>query len=336
MTVARYSLLATRYFLLMTLTSIPGLSVGHWTDPSAITGCTVVLCPAGAVAGVDVRGGSPGTRETDLLHPTCAIDRVHAILLSGGSAFGLAAADGVVRWLEQRGIGVDVGLARVPIVPAAILFDLAIGRADVRPGADAGYAACAAAHGGPVAQGCVGAGTGATVGKALGPGRAMKGGLGSSARRVVGDVWVGALTAVNAYGNVHDLDGRPIAGARDPLTGAIVDAASVMREPSWQTVNDPARAAVQNTTLAVVATNARLTKSEAQRVAMMAHDGLARVIRPLHTPMDGDAVFALSTGDLAAGVGLIGAAAADALAEAVVSAVRAATPLGGLPSATTM
>lgn len=319
-----------------TLTSVPGLSVGHWTDLDAITGCTVVLCPAGAVAGVDVRGGSPGTRETDLLNPACTIDRIHAIMLSGGSAFGLSSADGAVRWLEERGIGVDVGLARVPIVPTAILFDLAIGRADVRPGVEAGYAACAAAGIAPVAQGCVGAGTGATVGKALGPGRAMKGGLGSSARRLSEDVWVGALTAVNAFGNVYDLDGRPLAGARDPLTGAISDAVGVMREITWQTVNDPARAAIRNTTLAVVATNARLTKSEAQRVAMMAHDGLARTIRPLHTPLDGDVVFALSTGELRAGLGLIGAVAAEVLAEAVVNAVRAATPLGGLPAAATM
>ena len=310
------------------LTDVPGIKVGHWTDLNAATGCTVVLCPQGAVAGVDVRGGAPGTRETDLLDPTCTVEKVHAVLLSGGSAFGLAAADGVMRWLEERGIGFDVGVARVPIVPAAILFDLGIGSPTIRPTAASGYAACEAAAEGAVAQGNVGAGTGATVGKSLGFRQATKGGLGTASCQIEGGVIVAALVAVNAVGDVVDpRTGRIIAGARKVGGG-------FAGESAWaDSKKSIADLALQNTTIAVVATNARLSKAGATKVAQMAHDGLARVIRPAHSPMDGDTVFALSLGDKESNVGRIGAVSADVLAEAVINAVMSAEPLHGIPAA---
>jgi L-aminopeptidase/D-esterase-like protein len=300
----------------------------------------VILPPAaGAVAGVDVRGFAPGTRETVLLDPVCMVDRVHAILLSGGSAFGLAAADGVMRWLEERGRGFDTGVARVPIVPAAILFDLGIGRTDVRPDAAAGYAACANASSDPVVQGSIGAGTGATVGKLAGLKGAMKGGIGSASRRVSrsdsrsdsrslgSDIVVAALVAVNAVGDIIDTQGRIIAGARRP-DGTFADAMTLITERLETSFADMT---ANNTTLAVVATNAQLSKAGATQVARMAHDGLARAIRPIHTSFDGDAVFALSTGEVPAQPGLIGAVAADVLAEAVINAVRTARGLHGVP-----
>lgn len=314
-----------------TLTDIPGLKVGHWTDRDAATGCTVILCPDGAVAGVDVRGAAPGTREIALLDPTCTVERVHGVLLSGGSAFGLAAADGVMAWLEEQGIGFDTGVARVPIVPAAILFDLAIGRADVRPNATAGYAACRDASDGPVAQGNVGAGTGATVGKMLGFGQATKAGLGSASKRIGKGIVVAALVAVNAVGDVVDPEsGRIIAGARRPVIGGFADSMALAESTLGQTIQELAN---RNTTLAVVATNAALTKAGCTRVATMAHDGLARVIRPVHTSYDGDTVFALSLGDKRADPGLVGAVAADVLAQAVLNGVWAAEKLAGLPAA---
>jgi L-aminopeptidase/D-esterase-like protein len=316
-----------------TLTAVPGLRVGHWSDLDGGTGCTVMLCPpGGAVAGVDVRGGAPGTRETDLLRPECTVGRVHALLLGGGSAFGLAAADGVMRWLEERGIGYDVGIARVPIVPAAILFDLPVGRPDVRPDAAAGYAACSAAHADPVAQGNVGAGVGASVGKARGLKYATKGGLGSASILRPDGLIVAALAVVNAFGNVYDpRTGQPIAGAR--LTdeqGSFVDFAdpvAILAE------SRDFRFAAANTTLAVVATNGSLTKSGATKVAQMAHDGLARAIRPLHTSIDGDVVFCLSCGERSVSADVAGALAADVLAQAVVNAVLAADGRFGLPAA---
>ncbi len=313
-----------------TLTDVPGLAVGHWTDLEAATGCTVILCPPqGAVAGVDVRGFAPGTREIVLLDPVYTVDRVHAILLSGGSAFGLAAADGVMRWLEERGRGFETGVAKVPIVPAAILFDLAIGRADVRPDGAAGYAACGAATTQPVVQGCVGAGTGATVGKLLGLPNATKGGIGSASRRLENGVMIGALVAVNPVGDVVNPEsGRILAGARRP-DGGFANSMTLIEARLGQSFPDIVSS---NTTLAVVATNATLTKAGATKVARMAHDGLARAIRPIHTSFDGDTVFALSVGDLAADAGLVGALAADVLAEAVINAVRAAQSLHGIPA----
>jgi L-aminopeptidase/D-esterase-like protein len=314
-----------------TLTGVAGLTVGHWTNLEAATGCTVILCPPGTVAGVDVRGSAPGTRETDLLNPINLVQHVDAIVLSGGSAYGLAAADGVMRWLEEHGRGFDTGVARVPIVPAAVIFDLPLGRADVRPGAEAGYAACQAASADAVSQGNVGAGTGATIGKAGGFNMATKGGLGSASRRTAGGIVVGALAVVNAFGDVRDPDsGRIIAGVRK-AGGGFAGTVALMEGMLGQTLASLREGT--NTTLAVVATNAALTKTGAAKVAQMAHDGLARVIHPVHTMFDGDTVFALSAGDRQADVNLIGALAAEAVAAAVIAGVRAAISLGGLPAA---
>lgn len=314
-----------------TLTAIPGIQVGHWTNLDAATGCTVILCPEGAVAGVDVRGGAPGTRETDLLAPTCMVDRIHALYLGGGSAYGLAGADGVMRWLEEQGHGFDVMVAKVPIVPGAILFDLALGDATVRPNAAAGYAACAAASDAPVVEGNVGAATGATVGKILGFPHAMKGGLGTAARRI-GDKVIAALAAVNAAGDIVDpTTGGIVAGARSPDGAGFANATQIITETLQQ--SRESWGSRTNTTLGVVATNIALTKIEATKVAQMAHDGLARAIRPVHTATDGDIVFALSLGEQIGDTSLVGAVAADVLAEAIVRAVRAAETLFGVPAA---
>ena len=291
-----------------------------------------MLAEAGAVAGVDVRGGAPGTRETDLLDPAKTVQQVHAIVLAGGSAFGLDAAGGVVRYLSERGIGYDTRVAKVPIVPAAILFDLGVGGdPTIRPGADCGYRAAEAATAGPVAEGNVGAGAGATVGKLGGAGRAMKGGIGSTAIAVPGGLVVAALAAVNAVGDVIDpATGRVVAGVRTPDGERLADARTLLRAGTGSRGRPR-----ENTTLGVVATNAVLTQAEATAVAQMAHDGLARAIVPSHTPSDGDAIFALATGRLddPVGVGIIGALAAEAMAEAVVRAVRAAAGIPGYPAA---
>lgn len=317
------------------LTDVAGLKVGHWTDKEGGTGCTVILCDGkrkSAVAGVDVRGGAPGSRELALLDPLCRVDEVHAILLGGGSAFGLAAADGVMWWLEERHIGFDVGVTKVPIVPAAILFDLPIGKVGARPDSQAGYAACEDANDGPIRQGNVGAGTGATVGKALGFGQATKSGLGSASTNVAGGIVVAALTAVNAFGHVFDPQTQQIiAGPRKPVTGGFVDTVKFAKSRIGQTATRFATGG--NTTLAVVATNVKLNKTEATKVAQMAHDGLARTIRPIHTNFDGDTIFALSHGDQKADVSLIGTLAADVLVEAVLAATHAAVSAYGLPAA---
>jgi len=297
----------------------------------ALTGCTVVLCPAGAVGGVDQRGGAPGTRETDPLRPLHIVQKAHAVVLAGGSAFGLEAATGVVRYLEERGIGFDMRVARVPIVPAAILFDLGIGRSDVRPDAAMGYAACLAANDGPVAEGNVGAGAGATVGKVLGLPQAMKAGLGTASVDLGGGLIVGALVAVNAFGDVVDpRTGHILAGARRPDGTGFADTLSVLRER----VNGPPMrfGAPGNTVIGVVATNANLTKEGANKVAQMAHDGIARAVRPAHTMFDGDTLFALATGQVEADVNIVGAFAAEVVAQAIVRAVLTATPAGGLPA----
>ena len=313
-----------------TLTAITGLRVGHWTNLKGITGCTVILCPEGAVAGVDVRGGAPGTRETALLHPLCMVDNVHAILLGGGSAFGLAAADGVMRWLEERGHGFDVGVARVPIVPAAILFDLPIGDPKCRPDAAAGYAACQAASAEPVQQGSVGAGTGACVGKLFGLLNSTKGGIGTASLTFADGVTVGALVAVNAFGDVRDPStGGILAGARKPGSHDFADTVRTLMSAG---TGDFRRFAGRNTTIGVVATNARLTKTEANKMAQMAHNGFARAISPVHTMGDGDVIFALSHGEKQGNVNLIGELAANVMAQAIVNAVNAATTLGGVLS----
>ncbi|MGC8880257.1 MAG: P1 family peptidase [Anaerolineae bacterium] len=313
------------------ITDVLGIEVGHYTDLSAVTGCTVVLCREGAVAGVDVRGSAPGTRETDLLRPVNLVQQVHAVVLSGGSAYGLDVASGVMRWLEERGIGFNVGVGVVPIVPAAVLFDLTIGRADIRPNAEAGYAACQVAGGGPVTEGSIGAGTGATVGKLFGPGFAVKGGLGTAARQIANGVTVGVLVAVNAFGDVVDpATGALVAGPRDPSHGGMVCTLERMGGDLSQTMFGFAL----NTTLAVVATDAILTKEGANKMAQMAHDGLAQAIRPAHTMWDGDTVFALATGKsgVTGDITPLGALAAALLAEAVTRAVRQATALGGIPA----
>jgi len=311
------------------ITDVRGIRVGHWTHEGGATGCTVVLCgEGGAVAGVDVRGGGPGTREIALLDPTCMVERVHAICLSGGSAFGLAAADGVMRYLEERGIGFQTGVARVPIVPTAILFDLALGDASVRPDPEAGYAACQAATEGLVAEGSVGAGTGATVGKLHGLAGAMKGGVGTASCRTPGGTVVGALAAVNSFGDVVDpRSGEIVAGARRADGGGFVDMEAALLEGLPSVRRPPA-----HTTLGVVATNVALTKAQATKMAQMAHDGLARAIHPVHTPFDGDLVFALSLGDREGDVGLVGPLAARVLAQAVLRAVRKARGLHGVPA----
>ena len=313
------------------LTDVRGVRVGHHTDTRRPTGCTVILTPDGAVAGVDVRGAAPGTRETELLSPLNAVEQVHAILLAGGSAFGLDAAGGVMRWLDERGHGIQVGPARVPIVPAAILFDLWIGDSAIRPDAASGYAACEAASDAPVAQGNVGAGTGCAVGKLFGIHRAMRGGLGSASITVDG-ITVAALVAVNAIGDViAPATGQPIAGARTADGGALLGAMDALRRGEL-----PAPLQVGSaTTLGVIATDAVLTKAQANKIAQMAHDGFARAINPVHTMTDGDTIFALATGAAgrSANVTLLGALAADVMATAIVRAVRAATGLDqpGLP-----
>jgi L-aminopeptidase/D-esterase-like protein len=316
------------------ITDVQGIKVGHYTDQEGITGCTVVLCEAGAVGGVDVRGSAPGTRETDLMRPVNLVQEVHAVVLTGGSAYGLDAASGVMRWLEEHGVGFDVGVGVVPIVPAAVLFDLTIGDPKARPDADAGYQACLSATSGPVAEGSVGAGTGATVGKLFGPRLATKSGLGTASVKIGKGIVVGAIVAVNAFGDVVDPhSGEIVAGTRKPIVGGFADTAKCMQGDLGQTI-----LGIANTTLAVVATNAYLTKEGANKVAQMAHDGLARSIRPVHTMFDGDTVFALAAGKRpkkgdGANPSVVGAAAADVLAQAVVRAAQQARSLGGVPAA---
>lgn len=311
------------------ITAVPGIRVGHATDPVGLTGCTVVLCEKGAVGGVDQRGGAPGTRETDLLRPLHLVQKVHAVLLAGGSAFGLAAADGVMRYLEERGVGFDARIARIPIVPAAILFDLDLGDPKARPDAAMGYAACQAASDGPVPEGNVGAGAGAAVGKILGPKRAMKSGLGTAAASLGGGLVVGALVAVNPFGDVVDpRSGEILAGARKLRSDEPADTLAAMRGMVGKAILRFA----SSTVIGVVATNGRLTKEEANKVAQMAQDGIARTVRPAHTLFDGDILFALSSGNKRADVNLVGAYAAEAVAQAVVRAVKAAESAGGLPA----
>lgn len=317
-----------------TLTAVPGLKVGQITLSQRPTGCTVVLAEQGAVAGVDVRGAAPGTRETDLLNPVNSIQKVHAVVLSGGSAFGLDAASGVMRFLDEHDIGFRLtshGIpVTVPIVPAAVLIDLGVGgSAKVRPDAECGYRAAAAANTDPVVEGSVGAGAGATVGKLAGYQRAMKGGVGSAAIRMPDGLIVAGLVAVNALGDVIDpRTGKVLAGVRTPDGRGLSDARVLLRgevKPS---------AIGGNTTLGIVATNRALTKTEATKIAQMAHDGLARVIYPVHTPADGDTIFALSTG-LESGpvdVGRIGALAAEVMSLSVLRAVTEATGLPGYPA----
>ena len=312
------------------LTDIPGILVGHVSNYEALTGCTAILCERGAVGGVDIRGSASGTEETPALDPGHLDDSVHAIMLAGGSAFGLEAASGVRRHLARRGIGVFFGGQHIPIVAGAILFDLGIGKSNVHPDLAMGEAAAAAATDSPVAEGAVGAGTGATVGKILGMKHAMKSGIGSATVALDGGVLVSSLVAVNAMGDVRDpASGRIIAGARRaPETREFLDTAAYMKRHS---ALPGAPAAPKNTTLAVVATNARLTKLQARKLAESGSLGMARAICPVNTMVDGDIVFALSLGSLEAGIDSLGVAAAEAVAEAILRAVKSARGMGGLP-----
>ncbi len=311
------------------ITDIPGIRVGHDTNLEAGTGCTVILCDTPAVGGVDVRGGAPATRGTDLLRPMHLVEEVNAVLLTGGSAYGLDAASGVMRYLEEQGVGFDTEVTHVPIVPAAAIFDLAFGSVNIRPDAAAGYRACEQATADPVLQGNVGGGTGATVGKMAGPSFMMKGGLGSASTQLPDGTLVGALVVVNASGDVIDPQTQQVvAGTRKPTAADLH-----LLNPFG------------NTTIAVVATNASLSKEHINKVAQMAHNGLAQVIRPAHTMFDGDTIFALALGlrpqmqpDMATAasqVSMIGEAAAVTLGRAIVKAVRNATPLHGVPAANT-
>jgi L-aminopeptidase/D-esterase-like protein len=313
------------------ITAVRGIRVGHYTDDRRPTGCTVIIADGGATAGVDVRGAAPGTRETDLLAPCNFVDKVHAVMLSGGSAFGLDASSGVMRYLEENGIGVDVGVAHVPIVPSAVLFDLDSGDPKIRPDAAGGYQACLAASAAAPAEGNVGAGAGATVGKLYGPGRAMKGGLGSASLTIDG-LTVGAIVAVNAVGDVIDpCSGRVLAGARTEDGADLLDtrAAILAGELPLALLEGTA------TTIGCIATDAVLTKAQAQKIAQQAHDGLARTINPIHTSYDGDTIFALGTG--ASGrqgnMLLLGMAAAEVMAIAVQRAILAASAIAGYPAA---
>jgi len=314
------------------LTDVPGVAVGNAGDDEALTGVTVILPPGeGAVAGVDVRGGAPGTRETDLMRPARLVPCVNAVMLAGGSAFGLDATAGVMRFLEERGSGFDVGVAKVPIVPAAVIFDLNVGASDRRPDPAMAYQACERASCNRVPQGNVGAGLGATVGKFLGISCCMKGGLGSASVRTDSGVTVGALVVVNAFGDVRDsLSGEIVAGAINPMTGKYLDTLDIMRRGREAGDFADVGKAGRNTTIAVVATDALLDVEAANLVARMAHDGIARAVVPAHTLYDGDVVFALSCGRRRADPSCVGALAADVLARACVSAVKAAVGAAGL------
>jgi L-aminopeptidase/D-esterase-like protein len=313
-----------------TLVDVAGLRVGHYTDLAAATGCTVVLCERGATSAVDVRGAAPATRETDLLRPENTVQKVQAVLLTGGSAFGLAAAEGVVRYLEERGVGFPTGAGPVPIVPAASLFDLTAGMSAARPGHAEGYAACQAASSRAVAEGSVGAGTGACVGHLRGRSASTKGGLGSASRRLLSGASVGGLVAVNAFGDVIEPGtGRILAGARD-LNGGFVGTSAHIEELAGAASGPRVG---QHTSLAIVATDSSLERAELLRVAQMAHDGLARVIQPAHTGLDGDVVFALSTASRPRqDPTIVGTIAAEILAESVLRAVTKATSLAGVPA----
>jgi L-aminopeptidase/D-esterase-like protein len=310
------------------ITDVLGIKVGHYTDKKAATGCTVILCESGAVAGVDVSGSSPGTRETDLVRPGNLVEKVHAIVLSGGSAFGLDAATGVMRYLEERGCGYETSAGKVPIVPAAIIFDLNIGDSKIRPGANEGYQACQAAANGKVAEGCVGAGTGATVGKILGVERAVKSGLGTASQKITRDVVVAALVVVNAVGDVIEPGtGKILAGPRKPDGRGFLSTSELWKGEFKEAVPP------FNTVVGVVATDAKLSKTEANKLAHVAQVGIARTIDPCHTMYDGDALFALSLGEKAVDINALGAAAAEVVAQAIVRAIQKAETLAGVPAA---
>ncbi|MBI9102534.1 MAG: P1 family peptidase [Spirochaetales bacterium] len=313
------------------ITDVPGIRVGHIENLEGATGCTVILCEDGAIAGVDVRGGAPGVREIATLDPVNFVDTVHAIYLGGGSAYGLDGASGVMQYLEEQGKGLDVGVGIVPIVPGAVLFDLPVKRHDIRPDKAMGYAACLDAAGtdyeSEIRMGNVGAGTGATIGKPAGPAYIMKGGLGTASRKL-GDLIIGAIVAVNCFGDIIDPStGKIIAGAlnesKDGFPGSLnVISKTPAEEPS---------VLKSNTTIGAIATNGKFTKPQMTKIAQMAHDGFARTINPIHTMYDGDTIFALSTGEVTADVTTLGAVAAEVMAEAVLNGIKAAESAFGIP-----
>lgn len=310
---------------LIRFTDIQGIKVGHEQDMNAGTGCTVILCEEGATAGVDVRGGSPGTRETDLLNPVNMIEKIHGVLLSGGSAFGLDAASGIMQYLEEKNIGFNVGVTRVPIVAGAVLFDLNCGDFRIRPDKEMGYRACKNSNNCENLSGCIGAGTGATIGKILGVDYAMKGGLGTCTVKA-GELMVGAIVAVNCLGDVVDpSNGQIIAGALKPNKETFANTEEIMIHEAGSRKN----AFNSNTTIGVIATNALLTKAQATKVSSMAHNGYGRTIRPAHSMFDGDTIFTLSTGQVAADVNVVGLLAARMMEQAVVDAVKSAVSLYG-------
>jgi len=320
------------------ITDVRGIEVGHAQDTEALTGCTVILCRKGAVAGVDVRGGAPGTRETDLLNPINLVEKVHAVVLSGGSAYGLDSASGVMKYLEEKKIGFNTGAAKVPIVPSAILYDLNIGHADIRPDSAMGYSAAASASSKTPEEGNVGAGTGASVGKMFGANLATKSGVGTASMGIGGGIVVASLVAVNAWGDVVDPNTNEIiAGLRSGKVGPMraggteyfADTLAMLKRPVGRGLLRFASNA--NTVIGVVATNAKLTKAQATKVAQMAQDGIARTVRPAHTMLDGDVIFALSTGSRKADTSIIGAFATEVMADAIVRAAKMAKPAGGLP-----
>lgn len=310
------------------INEIDGFLIGHDQDMQGATGVTVIICPQGASTGVDVRGGAPGTRETDLLNPTNLVDRVHAVMLAGGSAFGLDGASGIMRYLEEKGIGFDVGVTKVPIVCGAVLFDLTVGDWKTRPDGEMGYRACLNASNQSCPRGNVGAGTGATVGKILGMERAVKGGLGTCALQI-GDVKIGAIVAVNCLGDVIDpSDGTVVAACRtDSGPGNTEDILT-------QSLGEKKNLFAGNTTIGAILTNAELTKAQATKIASMAQNGYARTMRPAHTLFDGDTIFAMGTGEVQADISSLGAIAARVMERAVIAGVRSARDLCGVPSAT--
>lgn len=311
------------------ITDVPGIKVGHYTDKRAVTGCTVVLCEQGAVAGVDISGSSPGTRETDLLRPGNLVEKVQAIVLSGGSAFGLDVATGVMKYLEEKGCGHETSAGRVPIVPAAIIYDLNIGDCKIRPGANEGYQVCLDATNTGVAEGCVGAGTGATVGKTLGIERAVKSGLGTASQKIVGDIIVAALVVVNAIGDViKPGTGKILAGPRKPDGCGFLSTSQLWKKGEFKKAVQPF-----NTIIGVVATDARLSKADVSNLARVAQVGIARTVDPCHTVHDGDALFALSLGEKEADVSALRVAAVEVVAEAIVRAIQKAETLAGIPAA---
>lgn len=324
-----------KQMLTNSITDIPGILVGQAQDNVALTGCTVVLCLNGAVAGVDQRGGAPGTRETDALRPMHLVEKIHAVVLSGGSAFGLDASSGVMKFLEEKKAGYDTGIVRVPIVSSAVIFDLGIGDPKKRPDAAMGYEACLNASTARPAEGNFGAGTGATVGKILGMRFAMKSGIGTASEDIGSGIRVGAITVVNALGDVIDPDKNEIiAGVQAPLSklNKVNKSRTMALMESFVGRTSFKAAARQNTVIGVVATNASLSKEEANKVAQMAHNGIARTIRPAHTMMDGDTIFVLATGKKSADVSVIGAFAAEVVEKSIVSAVESADPVMGFKS----